>query len=513
MISICQFYNKYLSYQPSGYCFSTGLVQMSFAQQVSGDQEMPRWILYMVLALVLMAAACGSNDDDESGIDAPQVTAEEAEREAPAPRDAEPDEAETEAESEAAEPEDAESEPAESEPAEPEDGQPEEPEPGPVVLTASFRGVSETEIKIGIGLVDVSAFGIDAGDPEAQWQAVFDRVNDAGGVNGRLLAPVYAIYSPVDDAAIEAACVQLVEDEEVFAFVGFVLGDGVLCYTELYGMLAVNTWETAPDVIGRSGGLLFTTQGSVTGRIASLINAADADGLIDGQKIQIHLTADDESLLEPMQELIEAAGGIVTRAMIGTAPPGDLPAAEAETNIWIERAEADGVDAILAYNTTGFGAVGGVERAGSDLAVITDSISRAGYIDLGYDPSQVNLYAYGVPTLHDHYNAGTAGVPECVENYESRSGNVVNVGTDPSPTNFSPTIRACRGLELFVAIATAAGPVLTQDSFIEAARGLGSFDLTATTSASLGEGKYSADNAPLVRLFWDPEVADFVSGN
>ncbi len=474
---------------------------------------MQRWIPYTILVLALMAAACGGDDDAESGIDAPQATTAEAELEAPAPQDAEPVEADTEAEPQAAEPEDAESEPAESEPAEPEDGQPEEPEPEPVVLTASFRGVSETEIKIGIGLVDVSVFGIDAGDPEAQWQAVFDRVNDAGGVNGRLLAPVYAIYSPVDDAAIEAACVRLAEDGEVFAFVGFVLGDGVLCYTELYGMLAVNTWETAPDVIERSGGLLFTTQGAVIGRIASLINAADADGQIDGQKIQIHVTADDESLLEPMQELIEAAGGTVTRAMVGTAPPGDLPAAEAETNIWIERAEADGVDAILAFNTAGFGAVGGVERAGSDLAVITDSISRAGYTDLGYDPSQVDLYAYGVPTIHDHYNAGTAGVPECVENYETRSGNVVNVGSDPSPTNFPATIRACRGIELFVAIATAAGPVLTQDSFIEAARTLGSFDLTGTTSASLGEGKYNADNAPLVRLFWDSEIADFVSGN
>ncbi len=469
---------------------------------------MRRWILSIVVVLALLAAACGGSDDDESGIDAPQVTTEEAEREAPAPQDSEPDEAETDAESEPAGSEDAESEP------ESEGGQPEDPEPEPVVLTASFRGVSETEIKIGIGLVDVSDLGIDAGDAQAQWQAVVDRVNDAGGVNGRLLAPVFASYSPVDNAAIEAVCVHLAEDEEVFAFVGLVLGEGVLCYPELYGMLAVNTWEMAPDVIGRSGGLLFTTQGGIIGRIASLVNAADADGQIDGQKIQIHVTADDESLLEPMHELVEAAGGIVTRALVGTAPRGDLPAAEAETNIWIERAEADGVDAILAFNTAGYGAVGGVERAGSDLTVITDSINRAGYTDLGYDPSQVKLFAYGFPTLHDHYKAGTAGVPECVENYESRSGNVVNVGgANPRPTNFPPTIRACRGIELFVAIATAAGPVLTQDSFIEAARGLRSFDLTGTTSASLGEGKYSADNAPLVRLFWDSEIDDFVSGN
>ena len=480
---------------------------------------MRRWFLALVLALALVAAACGGNDDAESGGDAPPVSTEEAEPEAPESQDAEPSEAETEAEPQAAEPEGAEPKPAESEDTEPEDAEPEEtapeePEPEPVVLTASYRGVTETEIKIGVGFVDVTQFGIDNGDHEAQWQAAIDRANDAGGVNGRMLAPVFGEYSPVDDAAIEAVCVQFVEDEEVFAFVGFVLWDGVLCYTELYGALAVNTAEMAPDVIGRSGGLLFTTQGGLIERIASLVNTAKADGLIDGQKIQIHASADDESLLGPVQDLVEAAGGTVTRAVSGTAPPGDVPAGEAETDVWIERAEADGVDAILAFNTAGYGAVGGVERAGSDLVVITDSVSKAGYVELGYDPSQVDLYAYGFPTLQDYYNAGEAGVAECVENYESRSGNIVNVNVpNPRPNNLPPTIRSCRGVELFVAIASAAGPVLTQESFLEAARGLGSFDLTGTTSASLEDGKYSADNAPLVRLYWDSETSDFLSTN
>ena len=477
---------------------------------------MRRWILALLLALAMVAAACGGNDD-ESGGDSPSVNTEEAEPEAPTVQDAEPAEAETEAEPQATEPEEGEPEPAEPEDPGPEEAAPEEAapeEPEPVVLTASFRGVTETEIKIGVGFVDASEFGIDSGDIEAQWKAAIDRANDAGGVNGRMLAPVFGSYSPVDDAAIEAVCVHFTEDEEVFAFVGFVLWDGVLCYTELYEFLAVNTADMAPDVLERSGGLLFTAQAGLIEKISGLVNAAASDGLIDGKKIQIHASSDDQTLLGPVQELVEAAGGIVTRAVYGTAPPGDLPAGEAEADVWIERAEADGADAILAFNTAGYGATGAVERAGSDLVVITDSIARAGYIDLGYDPGQVDLYAYGVPTLQDLYNAGVAGVAECVDNYESRSGNVVNVNVpSPRPNNLPATIRACRGVDLFVAIATAAGPVLTQDSFLEAARGLGSFDLTGTTSASLGDGKYSADNAPLVRLFWDSETSNFVSGN
>lgn len=479
---------------------------------------MRRWILALLLALALVAAACGGNDD-EPGADAPAASTEETEPDAPAAQESEPAETEAEAQPQAAEPEEAEAEPAEPEDtepeaAEPDEAAPEEPEPEPVVLTASYRGVTETEIKIGIGFVDVTEFGIDNGDHEAQWQAAIDRANDAGGVNGRQLVPVFGEYSPVDDAAIEAVCVRFVEDEEVFAFVGFVLWDGVLCYTELYGALAVNTAEMAPDVIERSGGLLFTTQGGLIQRIDSLINAAKADGQIDGKKIQIHASAaEDEILLEPVKELVEAAGGNVTRTLASTTPPGDVPAGEAQADVWIERAEADGADGILTFNG-GYGTVGAVERAGSDLAVITDAGARSAYVEFGYDPGQVNLYAYGVPTLQDYYNAGEAGVAECVENYETRSGNVVNVNVpNPRPNNLPPTVRSCRGVELFVAVATAAGPVLTQESFLEAARGLGSFDLTGTTSASLEDGKHSADNAPLVRLYWDSETSDFLSGN
>lgn len=479
---------------------------------------MNRWILALVLALALVAAGCGGNDD-ESGGDAPSASTEEAEPEAPAAQDAAPAEAETETEPQAAVPEEGEPEPAEPEEAQPEEtapeeAAPEEPEPEPVVLTASYRGVAETEIKIGVGYIDASMFGINNGDLLAQWQAAIDAVNDAGGVNGRLLAPVFGSYSPVDAAEIEAVCVRLAEDEESFIYIGNVLTDGVLCYTELYGMLAINASPVAPDVFDRSGGLLFTTEATLLDNLARLIEGADAQGLINGQKVQIHVTDEEEGTLGPAQELVEAAGGVVSRGLVNDTPDGDIPAGEAQYDIFIERADADGVDTILAIGNTGYATVGAANRAGSDVAIVTGATSPVAYTDFGYDPGQANLYAFGSPTLDELYFAGEAGVAECVENYEARSGNVVNVGVpNADPFNLRPTVRACRAIDLFVAIATAAGPLLTQESFIEAAQTLGSFDMTGSTAASLGEDKSSADQSPLLLLEWDTELGDFVSAN
>ena len=74
---------------------------------------------------------------------------------------------------------------------------------------------------------------------------------------------------------------------------------------------------------------------------------------------------------------------------------------------------------------------------------------------------------------------------ECVENYEERSGNTVNIGVgDPEPNNFVATVRAWQGVDTFVAIATAAGENLDNETFMAAAADLGSFDLTGATARS-----------------------------
>ena len=97
-----------------------------------------------------------------------------------------------------------------------------------VELTDSYRGVTADSIKIGVLLLDLvklkESAGVELkwGDNQAQYQEAIDTINEDGGVLGRQLDPVYVFVDPLSETGYQEACVQLTEDEQVFAVIGFV---------------------------------------------------------------------------------------------------------------------------------------------------------------------------------------------------------------------------------------------------------------------------------------------------
>ena len=449
-------------------------------------------LVALLAVLVLLAAACG-DDDAEEGPDTPS-DADITETDETADDGDSPDA-------------DDESGAADDEPdAADGDGTTVD---GP--LTASFRGVSETEIRVGIGFVDASDFGFDTGDIEAQWRAAIDRVNEAGGINGRMLAPLFGSFSPVGAVEAEEVCLKFTEDEEVFAFIGFVREDNELCYTELHETIAVNTDTATIESIERSNGLLYTADATRLGLELLAIDAAAEDGLLDGADVHINASVVDEPLVPEITEALEAAGANVTGSAVQSTPTGDVPAVRAEHDLIVQRADADGADTIYAISDIGLNTTGAVERSGLPITIITTHDNADTYVNFGQDPTAVDLRVFAPRQPEEMYDAGEAGVVECVENYEASSGNTVNVGDpDAVPNNFVATLRACRGVDLFAAIATAAGAELTNESFVAAAESLGGFELTAATAASMEADKVGADDTPAEPLMWDPATLSFV---
>ena len=249
-----------------------------------GRVRLLRRAVVLVAVMAMVAAACG-DDGGEGEVDsgAPVDEAPEAE---PEP-DPEP------------EPE------AEPDP---------EPESEAVELTASYRGVTEDAIRIGVVLFDLDAIlelGVDVGygDQTQHYQVIIDEINDAGGILGRTIEPIYRLISPVDSAQSDAACVELIEDHEVFAVVGTLRPpENVLCYTEAGDtpFIGAPSGDLTDEVFERSR-VPFLYPGRVPSRTDSaIISALELDDAIEGQVLAVH--GRDDTRLDDLADELVARG-------------------------------------------------------------------------------------------------------------------------------------------------------------------------------------------------------------
>src|SRR4051812_30845759 len=117
-------------------------------------------------------------------------------------------------------------------------------------LTASFRGVTATTIKIGVVTIQfvdcIEQFTESTqGDSKKIAQALIDDINNNGGVLGRKIEPVFKELCPLKPDDVAAACTSLTDDEQVFAVVGVYdtePGDGTnqLCISKDHDTVQIN---------------------------------------------------------------------------------------------------------------------------------------------------------------------------------------------------------------------------------------------------------------------------------
>ena len=456
---------------------------------------------------MVVAAACGGNDDDGAGDAAAPVPAEEqTSTPAEAPTEQPADEpAETPAPEPADEPAD---EPAET-PQEP------TPTPTPVVLTASYQGVTETEIAIGVAAIDPvqinQMVGIDLGifSVENLYTAMAEDLNQRGGVHGRNIVTHVVAFLPIGTTDSDRVCTELIEDKKVFAVIGQFLEDNALCITELHGHPYVGHFGENSERQVRSNGLLFATEMKQTrqrvGGVTEMIRAGDLDGF----NVGIYYEAPpDKEYADAVQPLLEDAGINVVGVYPRGAPTTDNLVNEQTTDNISQRMQADGVDLILNLSNV-FGVIESVQRIGWDVPIAITNGQAADRLSIADDrglTDEVLARTFAVTTNKPTRDEALAdpGVQACLAVYEERFG-------DEEPLDLANddvlngVTNHCRAFALTVKILEAAGGNITPETFRAAAEGLGTFDLPAMTSASLSPDKHSAGS--LVRRYvYSPEA-------
>ncbi|MDH3704558.1 MAG: ABC transporter substrate-binding protein [Acidimicrobiia bacterium] len=419
----------------------------------------------MLLVFALLAATCSSSDD-EAGTDPPPST--------------------TDAAVTTAAPSTAAVAPTSTTPA----------------LTASFRGVTEEVIKVGVLSLDWQALAdlgvnLGRGTSDDLYSAALEAINDRGGIHGRMLELHPVTIFPVGTAESEAACVELTQDIEVFVVAGAMIGDSVLCYTEQHDTAVVVAASRPDERIERAVAPYATINGATTDQARRFVEIMEERGLLEDATIGVVGAVDtDEDTYRAVFAAFEEAGYDPVPGLIG-GNQEDLVESANEQAVIFERMEAEGVD--VTVSTVGV------------------PLGMANAIDAGYETDQWLLYGLLSPFgLRDanvplEYLDGAVGVgvspvgtsvqptlrddpviDACLTDLDERTGRTAVVDLDAPVNDLSSYLAACSFAAILEQGLLNAGPDLTNESFQAGLEAIGEIDLPGYRDAYLEPGHLGA---------------------
>lgn len=455
----------------------------------------------LLVGLAVVAAACGS-DDPESEDSSAEST--------PGPADAEATGEPTE---------DATEEPSDEPADAPTDDATTEPTDEPVELTATWTGVTEDTIRVGVAEIDAEAvleFGVelDILDPDKVYPAYAAAFNEAGGAHGRQVDVTVELFLPVGNAESDAACTLLTQDVEVFLALGRMLNDNPLCFTELHDTPYVGAFGLTDERDERSNGQFWSFGMANERQRSDSVIALDEAGVFDGARVGLYWSQAELPVVDDViRPLLEDLGvDVVSEAQLDDYA-GDTAATEAALEIIFERFAADGADTLLNVSEiVSFSR--GVEQSGYEgqLVYLNGQMTNESLVaDSDFDPDILigAVGAAGAGATFEEKLSDELWL-DCVEVLNTYGGFDEPLVPEELEDAIADYIRGtCATWRLMEAMLVAAGPELTPESLSEGAEGLGEIQLPATFAASLAPGKHDASDA--VRLFeYDPDAVVFV---
>lgn len=389
----------------------------------------------------------------------------------------------------------------------------------PVDLTASFRGVTEETITIGVAAIDTEAlldFGFDLGNVplEPLLQSWADTLNDNGGIHGRSVQFVHDIFLPIGDAEQAESCLIMMEDEEVFVVMGQMLGENPLCITETYGHPYVGHFGETPERQERSEGRFFATEISQLPQRIGGVTRMIEDGDFEGKAVAVTWQASADRVYADgvLPILADAGVNVVSEIEVGDTTEDTL-ANQAAWDRVIERIKSDGADLILHLS----GIVGPLDAvgraAGTDIEIaFTNGQAADGttVVSRSTSPDEVRENSFAVTTYKPAADVALAdeGVQQCLAEYEAWGGDMDELEMD-NHDFVNGIVNWCRVFRLTTAILEAAGPDLTPESFVAGGESLGDIVLPAMPDGSVRPDKHSA-GSQLIRYVYDTELGQYV---
>ena len=439
-----------------------------------------RLVSALALAALTAAGCSGGDDDTETGDPTTTTSAPDAEpTDDPEPTD--------------------DGEPTET-------TQPDEP----VELTASFRGVTEEVIRVGVVGIDFDRLAeagvvFNSGDAAGVYTAALEAINARGGILGRQLEITTERYLPIGGIEADEICARLTGDLEVFLVVGAIRLDQVLCYTDLGNTAVIAVTQQNQERLDRSVAPYVTVRGRIDSRTTEFVAALLEAGVLDGETVGVlgSAGADEELFVETVAEL--RAAGI--EPVEGLAPDsgGDINAARNDTELILERFRSEGVTVTIHASPVAVG-LGTAADVGYETTWIQTPAVGAGALEeenvpLSYVDGMLTLMQTAVGTVDQVAMGDDPAVAECVATIEDNGDFTVEYELGAERGILTHAINACAMAQILELAAIAAGAELTNESFGAALASLGEFEMAGLPSAALGPDDTDAAGAGRLAAF------------
>ena len=376
------------------------------------------------------------------------------------------------------------------------------------------RGVSATEIRLGVMMIDYSCIEqyVSAIEPDqkATFQIFIDDLNAKGGINGRRIVPFYKSYCPTNTATEQTACTSLTDDSKVFAAVGTFYdpsGAAQLCFSKEHHTIVIADALTQALVDRGPPGLMLTPDITPERRLRVIMALLQRQGTLRGKKVSIVDIAADkprvDSVVVPALKKLGVQRG--TDATL-TISNGDTTAAQAQLDSFVEHWKSDGTNALILVgdevSSTQF--VDKIKAAVPSMTLVADTTavldSARGEQDAHKSPNPYD----GIITAEGQTGLEHTKTPHfayCRDIWEKATGRkvpspnvVIKLPNGKQNNIYDEVETACLFTNFFATIAKRVGPYLNDTNWANTVNNFGPVDDTSTIYASLHRGKYDADD-------------------
>lgn len=380
----------------------------------------------------------------------------------------------------------------------------------PPKAAAIAPGVLADSLKIGIAYPDLSSVkqfaNLDHGDYEAVFDVLIKKINDAGGINGRRIVPVYAKSNLLSPAAAQETCVKLTEDEKVFAVLAVAIGEEqALCYAGTHKTALVG-WAQSKEAAAKVQAPWFTYFAAGDAPIGGMEVFASR-GDFAGRKIAVVANANeqasvDKNVLPALQRL--GVAPVATGYLPNTG--GDAAAYAQQANVFLQKAQSAGADTVLMIGQASAALPQVLEKTQwrpKLLFTVPPSpyLADRGKHDFGILTGSV--VASQVPNWDD------PAMQQCVRDVEQALPALAGKLTDPAavpsgqPQLAFSVSAACQTLALFKAIADKAGRDLDHATFQQAGYALGRLHIPGLRDDATYSPQSTNGSIPIRPLTYD----------